>query len=344
MTETQANQPARKRFGSFFKKVPLILDIYALIVVLFLLLMLIPNRPWPVELFSNLVSAALLPSIPLFIFWLVTKKWRSTALWLIPTLAFVFLFGALFIPNRPGPHTCDTSGEQTCLHLRVMTFNMYGKSYGGRQEQVDMLRESRADIIALQEVNDVGADLIESQLSELYPYQISLPDGIAGTGLLSKYPIRSQEIFKLAPQTFNHCQAIVDVDGVLIKVLSVHPPSALSPTELRYRDRRISEIEGLIERATTGEPVLLMGDFNLTDQTTDYRLLTGAGLNDAFREAGWGLGNIWPARLKGITGLIPCMRIDHIWHTGEISVLSAHVGSRVGSDHLPVTAEIAIGN
>ena len=59
-------------------------------------------------------------------------------------------------------------------------------------------------------------------------------------------------------------------------------------------------------------PILIAGDFNMTDQTDDYRRLT-AKFSDTFREVGWGMGFTFPdaAREKafrkalGLKGPIP---------------------------------------
>ena len=75
-----------------------------------------------------------------------------------------------------------------------------------------------------------------------------------------------------------------------------------------------------------------MGDFNITDQTTNYTEFSSY-LADAFRERGWGLGFTF-TRFRELR--IPMWRIDYVFHSEELIVLEADVGDFAGSDHRPV--------
>ncbi|MCK4719956.1 hypothetical protein KAU08_04830, partial [bacterium] len=98
------------------------LDLYAWVLILFLLLMLIPQRPWFIEMFCHFLHLALLPAILIFVVMLVKRKWRRAALWAVPSIAFIFLFGGLFLPSLE-KHDCTWRSTATCTHLRVMTIN-----------------------------------------------------------------------------------------------------------------------------------------------------------------------------------------------------------------------------
>jgi endonuclease/exonuclease/phosphatase (EEP) superfamily protein YafD len=83
-----------------------------------------------------------------------------------------------------------------------------------------------------------------------------------------------------------------------------------------------------------------MGDFNITDMSQVYRVLTGAGLKDTFREVGWGFGLTWPGRIQPPNEwFTPLVRLDYIWHTDEFHAESSWVGSHTASDHLPLIAD-----
>jgi endonuclease/exonuclease/phosphatase (EEP) superfamily protein YafD len=41
--------------------------------------------------------------------------------------------------------------------------------------------------------------------------------------------------------------------------------------------------------------------------------------------------------------LIPILRVDYIWLSGELNSMGAWVGEDTGSDHLPVLARLALG-
>jgi endonuclease/exonuclease/phosphatase (EEP) superfamily protein YafD len=297
-------------------------DLYAYLLILFLFLTFLPWRPAFVEVLVNLLDWFLIPAIPVFLFMLARRRWKRAALWGVPTLAFVILFGGLFLPGPPQGHQYDPAMS---LRLKVMTWNLCGSFGTNRQPQIDLIRNSGADIIALQEINPDTETLINSQLADIYPFRITVPKGIAGIGLLSKYPIVSQDVFHLAPGLFYSIRATLDIDGSVVTVFSMHPEPLFMFAQPVFTFQGSPQINAVIKMVPHDSPVLMMGDFNMTDQMKDYRLLSGTGLRDTFREVGWGFGASW--------------RIDCIWHSGEFHPLSAHVGSRTISDHLPIIAE-----
>jgi endonuclease/exonuclease/phosphatase (EEP) superfamily protein YafD len=83
--------------------------------------------------------------------------------------------------------------------------------------------------------------------------------------------------------------------------------------------------------------LILAGDFNMPTESAIYRTFWAAYAN-AFSDAGWGFGYTeWPGMRRLPFGI----RIDHIlagpgWHP-----LRCWVGPNIGSDHLPLIAELA---
>ena len=111
-----------------------------------------------------------------------------------------------------------------------------------------------------------------------------------------------------------------------------------------------AQIAGLVRAATAGGPAVLMGDFNLVERHPIYRQIAGAGLTDAFRAAGRGIGVTLPTRMArwaatgsrwGSIPLPPLVRVDYIWLTADLMPLVAWVGRHAGSDHLPVCVRLA---
>ena len=97
----------------------------------------------------------------------------------------------------------------------------------------------------------------------------------------------------------------------------------------------------LAEFASSGQDIILIGDFNLTDQNEGYEILRGGGWVDAFRSAGRGFGLTYPKRSWSGPNLLPLVRIDFIFVTPGIHPVEAWVGEDGGSDHLPVLAEVS---
>lgn len=91
-------------------------------------------------------------------------------------------------------------------------------------------------------------------------------------------------------------------------------------------------------------PVIVVGDFNSTDQSDVYAVLTGK-LTEAHRAAGWGFGHTFPAYTGWFRGLpiIPRqMRLDMVFYSDAFVAVASRVGTTSGeSDHLPVLAKLA---
>jgi endonuclease/exonuclease/phosphatase family metal-dependent hydrolase len=102
-----------------------------------------------------------------------------------------------------------------------------------------------------------------------------------------------------------------------------------------------------IEDIAGDAPVLVTGDFNDTPESEPYRLLTAAGLRDAFaasRAPHHGPTSTWNA----FRAIEPGRRIDFIFVRGAVDVvrhgiLADTVDGRFPSDHLPVIAEVQVG-
>ncbi len=103
----------------------------------------------------------------------------------------------------------------------------------------------------------------------------------------------------------------------------------------------------LAERALRA-PVLLTGDFNTTENTPPYQVLTSSGLlQDALYRAEnghYGPRTTW----TGFKRLVPDQRIDFIFVSANVRVLHHAIlidldeQGRFASDHLPVVADVLL--
>lgn len=92
-------------------------------------------------------------------------------------------------------------------------------------------------------------------------------------------------------------------------------------------------------------PVIVAGDFNMTDETQDYYSVQQV-LQDAFLKSGLGFGFTWPhgffAKRINMKLSYPVCRIDYIWHSKDWDARSSLVLEAAESDHLPVAAELVL--
>lgn len=281
--------------------------------------------------------------------------WRSKLLRWALCLAALSAVGRYMYRQRHRPRALNTT------QFKVMSWNMlFVNPYV--EAALSFLATAPADVIAIQELtaDHVARIKNDATLARLYPYQLLWSYGIgAGMGLLSKYPIVEHGDLRLPPAIW----ACLEVaEGQRFVILSAHPtfyPTRMAEEkrekqrtlwqkinrllDLRlltydpdHRDDGIEQvrklIDGLVQR---DEPLLVVGDFNVTEREPAYGVLT-AGLHDAFRAAGVGIGLTWGpewmARLP-----LAVLRIDYMVHSAGIRPLRMSVDHTPrGSDHSPI--------
>lgn len=235
----------------------------------------------------------------------------------------------------------------------VMTCNV-GNGRARPERLTPVLRDSRADLIGIQELSAEQAGAISQDLTVEYPYQALLPGGFAGKALISRYPITNHEqlhLSKIRPDL----KTTIDLDGCRITILVAHPPPPHPHwSGVRFDADTWRQINSLAHSAMDDPPSVLLGDFNLADWRREYKFLRSLGLKDAFREGGMKRGHtlpkrigpwkrfLWLNRLLSGFPLYPLLRVDYIWYTPPIQCQQAWVGQDTGSDHLPVLARLMI--
>lgn len=235
------------------------------------------------------------------------------------------------------------------MTLIVMTYNV-ANGLAPAERLLPLLRNSGAHVIGIQELALTQATAIAENLQNLYPHQILHPLGIPGKALLSRLPILDAELVELQSGRPDLRTLIQTPEGALT-VLVAHPsPPRLGRTRAEHDLVRKGQLAGLIELIAPSGPSVVLGDFNILDRQRDYRLLTDAGLVDAYASGGHGRGGTLPTRLAkwadgrnpiGRLPLIPVFRVDYVWHTHHLRTLRAWRGGDAGSDHRPVLACLA---
>jgi vancomycin resistance protein VanJ len=234
-----------------------------------------------------------------------------------------------------------------------MTYNVT-RGDPGVEQILSIIQSENADVVALQEVSPELAEAV-AQLSDRYSYMAlhPTPDGYAGSAVLSRYPLSGDEVFPLVEGAHLFQQVAIDVRGAEIHLLNVHlqPPRLpvrrggsriLVPSgyDTSTQDRELERLFREMEKLDG--PMIVVGDFNMTDQSPGYRELT-KNLEDAYREAGWGFGHTFPdVQVRSIATPLPVVRIDYVFHTHDMAALRAYVGDRGGPNHRFLVAELSL--
>jgi vancomycin resistance protein VanJ len=273
---------------------------------------------------------------------LAKQRWAQ-GLSLASFVVFLVLFGSLFMSKEDPP----AKGPQ----LVVMTYNLLGTNENWPNIRAAIVA-SQADIVAFQELNRETAALIERELLDDYPYQHLETQ----EGMISRYPTMLEAItlpgnWSTPPQVYQ-----IDFDGQPVTLVNAHFfASVLNPNVFfmdwvfRERERQAAIVAEFAVAAAS--PVIVTCDFNATDQSRAYRLIT-ADLADSWREAGTGWGHtfpggpspgLWRPTLAGQTFPKWLVRIDYIFYSAEWRAVRAHLGEWDGvSDHRPVIAVLEL--
>jgi len=287
--------------------------------------------------------------LPLPLVLLVAINLRRRSLWvgaLLVTMAFIWLWGGLFLPRARG-----LSGEPT---LTVMTYNVLGWQLH-TQEQIDTIRIENADVVLIQELYPELAHALREELADEYPYQVLTPrEGVIGMGVISKFPLHKSEL-KLPLQWVGEPLILeMDWDGKVVIVVNFHmiPTNSLEMSRVS-RDNRYREAQAraLVDLVSQRGPAIIGGDANTTPLTSAYKILANH-FEDGWEQAGFGMGHTFPGsdiagssrpRIAGWSVPMWLARIDYIFFTPEWQALAAHTARFDGvSDHRGVVVVLAL--
>lgn len=234
--------------------------------------------------------------------------------------------------------------------FRIGTYNIHKcRGLDGRvrpQRIVEVLREGKADIIALQEVLNIEDRRSEENqtrfIAEELGFQYAFGENrrLKGSGygnaILSRFPLSLKENYDLShgrreERGCLHADIALPHSQVL-HVYNVHLGTAYH--ERRHQGRRLMESEILTRASDTG-PRILLGDFNEWLPGLSSRL---------FREH---FGSVDLRTILGrrrtYPGAFPLLYLDHIYFDDSLELRRAVVyrtrKTLLASDHLPLLAD-----
>lgn len=243
------------------------------------------------------------------------------------TLNWMFILPYYAAASRP-------TFASDAIRLRVMQANVLGgnRDYAALTAVVEA---ERPDVMVLQEYTDSWHEHLQA-LHTQYPYFKAAPrQGGSGMALFSRYPLEAAEVLTLDASTHLAILARVNVDGVPLTVLALHPPTPMRSDKFSSRNEQFARAAAIM-RETRGSK-LLIGDLNTTMWSPYFMdLVRDAGLRDARR--GFGISPSWPVPLPP-PFQIP---IDHCLVSEEMSVEAIRTGGRTGSDHRPLIVDVSL--
>ncbi|NLT21229.1 MAG: hypothetical protein GXY16_09575 [Syntrophomonadaceae bacterium] len=228
--------------------------------------------------------------------------------------------------------------------IRLITYNIHHGTNADETPSLhnitDLLSDLDPDIIALQEVDknlarsgrQHQASVLAQRLNMNFVYAGALQysNGEYGNALLSRLPIISYKKHLLPDPAENRClmEAVVQGPTRPVGIFNVHMSLNASMRQKHLNDFILPRLEAC------PYPLILMGDFNSTNDQKDINLLT-ARLTDTFYFNQGVITNTFSSSQ-------PVKRIDYIFADKRFVVQNYFIVDSQASDHLPVAVQIQI--
>lgn len=315
-----------------------VIDVYTFIGLILLLTGILMGDSWAVTgLYHNMFPLAFLPSVLLLPLALVMRRWWAV----IAFVPMFWLLGLDYFANIVN-RVSIAEGETA---FTILTYNVYGIDRDFT-DTVRVILEADTDIVLLQELSALAAALIVETLSEVYPYRVihTEDEMIQGYGVLSRLPILEDEMFFVGTRPTIQ-RVVIAIGDRPVTFFNVHtsPPSKGFNFNVKPRERMVRALLSLALQETN--PVVMAGDFNMTERSDDYSRITRFYI-DTHRNVGRGLGLTFPdmgALNPSLRFIPPTSRLDYVFHdTGTKSIRTRVWRESGGSDHRPVWALLSL--
>ncbi len=320
----------------------------AFLLLISFILPYLPPKTFPtLSLLSLAVSLLIIVNIIFAIYWAIQLRRRFFVSFTVLLISY-FYFNVFYEVSSEG----DASQYENTLNVlsyNVRLFNAYEKNPTKDASKiiVEILNQENPDLVFIQEYykpNKIDFSVFPYQYIHFKSEKAKL-----GHAIFSKYPLINTGAFDFE-ETYNNTLYADVVKGTdTLRVYSVHLQSlGIIPRvsflqesdneKLRKRvstafEKQQSQVAAILEhKQKTAHPVIVGGDFNNTPFSYSYRKLKD-GMQDAFRERGNGLGTTFKFEK------FP-MRIDYIFASKGLDIISFDTMKKTFSDHYPVRATV----
>lgn len=249
-------------------------------------------------------------------------------------LAALLTFGWLIYDASSGDSTESPAGN-----LTVMTYNVQegfsNANIWSLEETARTIEAQDPDVVILQEIT--RGWLVMSSVDQVrwladrldmeFAYSGNSHDGLWGNAILSRFPIEATHsvTFSTTDNLRRGAVAIeIDTANGPLLVIDTHLDNPKAAT-----DMRLEQIEELTDFWAGRSPAIIAGDFNADPGSAEWQAMTDAGLVDS----GAGTDETTSEDER---------RIDYIFVTPDLSVVSYAVPDVWTSDHRPVVVELAM--
>jgi endonuclease/exonuclease/phosphatase (EEP) superfamily protein YafD len=239
----------------------------------------------------------------------------------------VWVFNTNFVDEAmPRAGLPANSGES--IVLRVAFANVLA-SNDDYDLMVAWVRSERVDLLVASEITDRWLNALEALREELSHGHNARYGDLA---ILSRRPME-RPTENLSVRFARAAAAEIGTPVGPVTIVSAHPTVPLGAERTAIRDRALARLGARAVEAQGG--VIVAGDFNATPWSPPFRAMVreaGLAFGGGARRKTWPVWPNWPMWLA--------LPIDHVLAGRGCVVIDLRHGPDVGSDHLPVIAEI----
>ena len=231
------------------------------------------------------------------------------------------------------PYLASPPAAVADASLRVLVFNVHTANRE-TDRFIDFVRASDPDLVALMEITPEWATALEV-LHDEYPHRESTPrtDNF-GIAVYSKLALGDPRVLSTAEVELPSVTARLVVGKKPVTLLVTHPPPPLGEAMARMQTRQLADLARQL--GGRNSRLLVVGDLNATPWSSTYReFAQRSGLRNG--RLGRGIQPTWPATYPWLG--IP---IDHVLVGVGLTVSRHQRGPDLGSDHLPIVADVGV--
>lgn len=259
-------------------------------------------------------------------------RWRTGVVWAVAVLAvtgwYVRPYDTGLTDAPPGP---------VVARIEVLTSNVeFGNATKGSKGLLATIRREQPDLVFVQECDPGCASALAAEVSRTdYPYR-NVVEGYAaaGSAILSTFPLRP------APGisgTLAMPGSVAVVGDRTVNLQLVHPLPPI-PRGVDDWKRELGRVR-TYAAGVKGQPTLLAGDFNATQDHAAFRRILDAGdLRDSATLVGAARTPSWPAAVRRPLGA----QIDHVLISEDFSVRRARFLDLAGTDHRSLLVDLEL--
>ncbi len=260
--------------------------------------------------------------------------WRSRSRVLqVVTAAVTALF---LVWMNPASAVVGCRGDAPTSAITVYTANVLFDT-GRASDIAASIVANEADVVLLQEVRwGFFDEFMADPRLDGYPHRQGRPD-TSGNVIVSRWPLRDVSLDRFVVSAM--LSVTVESPQGDFRISNIHTQAPTETQDVWAWKEQFTQLGQL----DTSAPAVLGGDFNATADHRPFREVLGQGWTDVHEPKGCGFDATWPTGSHSPLPF-PVYRLDHVLVTEHFEVLEVRLADPGGSDHVPVVAELRLGD